>query len=378
MAEGEAELEKAVRESENAADETGEDVTVIDPIRIQMLFGDKIYLSQTKISTFAGCPYKYWCRYVLELREKQVSSVSYNNSGTIVHYVLEKFIAEVKDTDGSLNIPEDDRVVELVNGYVDEYVRRIGCPLTPSMMYTFSRLRDLALIMVKSVIDEFSDSRFKVLSQEMRISERAEGALKPLEIKVNEGDEDSPKVILGGIIDRVDYYDGDDRRYLRVVDYKTGSHPFSLEGIETGEDVQLPAYLFTAVLDENRPVIGGEMEIFPASALFLSANESGGKVSPERSGFILDDIDVLRAASGELDKSILAGIVVDKGTGEVTKGNAVSEEEIKKIDTDLRRSIAETGRSIFAGNAPRTPSPSACKYCFLRSTCPVASKKSGF
>jgi ATP-dependent helicase/nuclease subunit B len=228
------------------------------------------------------------------------------------------------------------------------------------------------------VLDEFSDSSFKILGQEMRISEHASGALKPLEISVDESDATSPKIILGGIIDRVDFYDGENRRYLRVVDYKTGHHPFDIDGIENGKDIQLPAYLFTAALDENKLLIGGEKEIFPASALFLSANESKGEVSPERSGFMLDSQELFRAASGELDKKMLAGIDVDKSTGEVKKGNAVSEDGIKAIEATLRESIASTGRSIFSGHAPRTPSPDACRFCFLRGSCPVAAKNTGF
>lgn len=354
--------------------QTDDDEIVISPLKIKMLFGDNtIRLSQTKISAFAGCPYHYWCKYVLELRERKVSRVSYDSSGTIVHYVLENLINDLKQSDGSLKQTDDETLVGMINGYVNRYIGSIGCPLPPSMMYTFSRLRDLSLVMAKSVMDEFAASEFKVLSQELRISESREGALRPIEIRIDES-EDSPKIILSGIIDRIDYYDGEDRRYLRVVDYKTGSHPFDLEGLESGTDIQLPAYLFTAALEENKGIVGGEKEIFPASALFLSANESGGNVSPERSGFFLDNIDVLRAASNTLDKNILAGIVVDKGSETVTKGNAVSEDGIRDINTTLRSSIASTGKSIFEGKAPRTPSESACKFCFLRSSCPVAAK----
>ncbi len=363
-----------ILDTDNETCSSESDETVISPIQIKELFGDRLYLSQTKISTFASCPFQYWCKYVLSLREKKVSSVSYDSSGTIVHYVLEKLVEDLKNADGSLDRPDDDTVVKLVNSYVESYIGEIGCDLTPAMMYTFSRLRDLSLVMAKNVLDEFSDSSFKILAQEMRISDRHEGTLKPLEISIDENDEKSPKIVLGGIIDRLDYYDGEDRRYLRVVDYKTGHHPFDLEGLESGNDVQLPAYLFTAALEENKAVIGGEKEIFPASALFLSANETKGEVSPERSGFMLNDPELFRAASGSLDKKILAGIDVDKNTCEVKKGNAVDECGIKDIENTLRQSIACTGKSIFEGHAPRTPSKDACKYCFLRGGCPVAAK----
>lgn len=363
-------IEDVVEKPENKPDEG--DLVTIDPLQVRMIFGNKIELSQTKISTFSNCPYQYWCKYVLELRERNVSTVSYNNSGTIVHYVLERYISDVKQTDGSLRRPDDDETVKLVNSYVNDYIRTIGCPLPPSMMYSFSRLRDLALIMVKSVMDEFDDSSFKVLAQELRISDRGDRTLKPIKIKVREG-EDSPEVILKGIVDRLDCYENDDRTYLRVVDYKTGSHPFNVSKIESGKDLQLPAYLFTAALKENQGLIGSEKEILPAAALFLSANDSSGLITPERSGFFLGEEDVLRAASGSMDKSILAGISRDKKTG-MFKGNAVSKEDIGNIEAVMRDTIAKTGRSIFEGCAPRTPSKDSCQYCFLRTACPVACK----
>ena len=372
FAEGEEDIKlEDTAESQNEEDSQGDFVT-IDPMQVRIIFGSKIELSQTKISTFSNCPYQYWCKYVLELREKKISTVSYNNSGTIVHYVLEKYIKDVKNSDGTLRRPDDAETVKMVNEYVDDYIRSIGCPLPPSMMYSFSRLRDLALIMVKSVIDEFDDSSFKVLAQELRISEISEKGLKPIIIKVREG-EDSPTVILKGVVDRLDFYEDSDHTYLRVVDYKTGSHPFNVNKIESGKDLQLPAYLFTAALKENQELIGSKKEILPAAALFLSANDSSGLITPERSGFFLNNEDLLRAASGSMNKSILAGISKDKKTG-MLKGNAVSKEAIDNIESVMRETIAKTGRSIFEGRAPRTPSKDACQYCFLRSACPVACK----
>ena len=380
MSEGkrtDGQLRRAISDKEKATDLSA-DTVEINPMQVKMLFKDNtLHLSQTKISTFASCPYQFWCKYVLSLRERKISAVSYDNSGTVVHYVLEKLIGKLKrQEDNSIEIPDDDVLIELVNGFVEKYLSDIGCPLSPSTMYTFSRLRDLSLIMAKSVLDEFASSRFKVLAQELRISETRGNALRPIEIRLEEGDESSPRIILGGIIDRIDYYDGEDKRYIRVVDYKTGSHPFNLDALEDGNDVQLPAYLFTAALPENKGVIGSEKEIVPASALFLSANETGGSVSPERSGFFLDDMDLLLAASSELDKKILAGIVIKDG--KIQSGNAVSEEGIKEIDTTLRSAIANTGRDIFGGKASRTPSPSVCKFCYLRSGCPVAAKGDKF
>jgi len=344
----------------------------IDPFYVRMLFGDKLYLSQTKISTFSECPYRYWCENVLSLREQKVSAVSYNNAGTIVHFILEKLVSALRTDDGRLREIGDEELVSTVNSLLEEYIGQINCPLPPSMMYSFSRLRDLALIMAKSVIEEFRSSLYRIVAYEKRISDRAPGALKPMEIVVD-GMDNPPTVSLGGIVDRIDIYEGKDRSYLRVVDYKTGLHRFDVDKISKGTDLQLPAYLFTATLEQNRSFFGDGKEIFPSSALFLSAEEGEGKLSARRSGFMLNDDEILHAASPEMDSDILAGIKRKKD-GTLSGKAALDEESLLGINAVMRKTISDTARNMYSGKAPRTPSESACAFCRMKSSCPVAYK----
>ncbi len=347
------------------------DVVEIDPFYVRMLFTDRLHLSKSQISSFAECPYKYWCEYVLKLREQKVSAVSYADSGTTIHYILENVLKALCDEDGRLRRIANTELVELVDKILREYVSEISCPLPPSMMYSFSHLRDLSLIMVKSVIDEFDSSLFRIVAFEQNISGAKPNSLKPMEIKVDDSDT-SPIVSLGGVIDRIDCYESDDRKYVRIIDYKTGTHRYNVEKVSTGEDLQLPAYLFTATLEQNKSFFGEGKEIFPASAQFLSAEESGGKVQPVRSGFLLNDDELLRAVSKDLDPKVL-GLTVKKD-GTTSSKSALSEEGILNVDTVMRDTIATTARNMYSGKAPRTPSKEACGFCSMKSTCPVANK----
>ncbi len=364
--------EKAeISENESPAD----DIVSIDPLYVRMIFGDRLRLSKSQISTFAECPYRYWCEYILKLREQKVASVSYADSGTIIHYVLEKLLLKLRLSDGKLKKISDDDLVALIDEILSEYINGIECPLPPSLMYSFSRLRDLSLIMSKSVLDEFARSDFRIVAMEQQISDRSSSALRPMEIRISD-DESSPVVSLGGIIDRIDCYENDDRRYLRIVDYKTGSHRYDVDKLSTGEDLQLPAYLFTAALESNKGFFAGgseEKQIFPAAALFLSAEESGGEISPVRSGFMLNDDELLRAASADMDPKILAGISFNKD-GLTKSRAALSEDGINEVNSTLQKTIGETAKNMYSGRAPRTPSKEACAFCTLRSSCPVANK----
>jgi ATP-dependent helicase/nuclease subunit B len=344
----------------------------IDPNYARLILGDRLRLSKSRIATFAECPYKYWCECVLKLRESKTTSIGYADAGTVIHYVLEKFVSKIRNDDGSLNRPSDEQVISLVEDILRDHITDINCPLPPSTMYSFSRLRDMTLIMVKSILDEFEDSSFKVVALEKPISDMGAGALKPMEIKVYDTEE-LPIVSLGGVIDRIDCYDDGVRKYIRIIDYKTGSHKYNVSKIESGEDLQLPAYLFTAVTYENRAFFGDGGEPFPAAALFLSADEQRGETIPVRSGFMLKDKDLLRAASGNADSKMLAGIKINDK--DVISGNsAVPEEEIESLNATLQNAIANTARNMYSGKACRTPSETACAFCSLRASCPVANK----
>ncbi len=348
------------------------DVVEIDPHYVRMLFGDRLHLSKSRISAFAECPYKYWCEYILGLREQKVSAVSYADSGTIIHYILENVIKSLRQSDGRLREISDEELISLIDGLLGDYIGRISCPLPPSMMYSFSRLRDLSLIMTKSVIDELQASLFRIVAYEKPISDRRTDALCPMEIRIGD-EEGAPTVSLGGVIDRIDTYENENERYIRIVDYKTGTHKFNVDKISSGEDLQLPAYLFTAALEGNKSFFGEDKEIVPSSALFLSAEEVGGEISPVRSGFMLCEEELLRAASPELDPKILAGIKFKKD-GTTSSRAALDRDSLLGIDKALRDTIGNTAKNMYSGKAPRTPSREACGFCSLKSTCPVANK----
>ena len=78
----------------------------------------------------------------------------------------------------------------------------------------------------------------------MRFGYPDEGSLSALKMKLRNGQ----TVLLRGVIDRVDRYEGDEGLYLRVVDYKSGSREMSPAQVFYGAQLQLLLYL-ASVLD---------------------------------------------------------------------------------------------------------------------------------
>ena len=345
----------------------------IDPLSVRMLFGDKLSLSKSTINTFTQCPYRFWCEEILNIRERKNGEMLYADSGTFIHFVLERFIKAVKMPSGGLKLLNNEEIKALADSLTEVYIRDVGCIITPSVMYVFSRLRNLALVLISSILCEFYNSDFKVGAVEAKISDSASGILSPIEIRVNENDA-SPIVSLNGVIDRIDYYSDGKSLFVRIIDYKSGGKKFSINNISDGTDIQLPAYLFTASLNHDSNIFkdfSGE-PVYPVGAMYLSCDESNGIIKPSRSGFMLKNDEILHAASNDYNKDILCGITKKDDD---FKGDAlVNDDEMKELEAILKQTVAQVARKIYSGKAPRRPTKDGCKYCKIRQTCPVALK----
>lgn len=363
--------------------DTETDETFIEKIPVELvrkIFGDGINLSKSKIQTFVGCPMSFWGESVLKLRKLHENTVSVAESGTLVHYVLENLLRELRLPDGSVPKVSHEDLLSMTTEWVDRYVRALGCPITPPTMFNFSKIRNMAYVLACNVTDELANSDFKIFSFEQNISRYGKGKFSPLAIRL--GNEDnSPSAYLGGQVDRIDTYTRDGVTYVRVVDYKTSSYKFKKDDVISGVDMQLPAYLFTVASKENASMLG--TEVFPACAMFVCASESHGKINISRSGMIYLNDDYLHATNRDMDFSYIstdtdAKLHPRRGQPASLENcpELLSSDELGEIKSILHDTVYRTGCEIYSGEIRRTPSVDSCKYCCMRQSCPVAKKSS--
>ncbi len=363
--------------------EKEKDMESISPTLARLVFGDSIYLSKSKISTFMLCPYRYWCENVLSLREQKSGQMNVADIGTYVHFVLEKLIGGAHNkVDGSLKRLTKKEILDGINTVSEDFIETIGFIPSPSMLYEISRYRNIAYAMLTSIFEEFENSKFKILATEQKLSQTKIGSLRPMQINLDVSDDFKSKIILTGDIDRIDAYENENGIYVRIVDYKTGQNTFSIDRVSEGNELQLPVYLFSAASDENKlhPIFQNKdsKPIYPASAMFLSSKEESGKITTFRSGFMLSNEEILRAASEKLDQKVILGIKQDEKTGEFVGKGGITEEGIAQMKQTLINTVSDVAKNLYFGKAERCPSSDACKYCKVRSTCPVAAKISKY
>ena len=149
------------------------------------------------------------------------------------------------------------------------------------------------------------------------------------------------------------YRDENGRVFVRVVDYKTGKHDFSLDEVRSGMDIQLVLYLYA--------LLAADPTLRAAGAHYLFASTESGHTEIKRSGFFLEEADVLDAADG--------------GAGYTKKLEKQSAEEIAALGEEMNNTVRKIAERILAGEAEKTPSEEACAFCPVRDNCAKAYRK---
>jgi ATP-dependent helicase/nuclease subunit B len=187
---------------------------------------------------------------------------------------------------------------------------------------------------------------------------------------------------LFGEIDRVDLYQKENgENYVRVVDYKTGGHDFSLTNVANGLDLQMLLYLF-ALWNEGFLWEGQKIEPKPAGVIYLNGLEEAVSCdtaeeleavladpfySLSRKGLIVNDAELLAAQDPE-GKGAFLPVAWGKNRPSGA-ANLVSMAQIGKLKEKVERDFRRLAEELKEGRIEANPLYSKgkgidpCRYC---------------
>ena len=187
----------------------------------------------------------------------------------------------------------------------------------------------------------------------------------------------------------MDCYEKEGKVYVRVVDYKTGSHEHSLDNIALGIDMQMFLYLFSICRSGNASLFTGNKkescELVPAGVLYqpsrltLSKKASmSGAVDAVthaertliRSGVLLKDDMILNA----MEKGLEGKYIPVKDSSSSSKDiDLKTLDEFGEILKTIETTILEIGTKMKSGVASASPMKNkvadACQYCSMYPVC---------
>lgn len=348
---------------------------------IEKITGKELVLTQTKTESFINCKFAYSCKYLLRLDEGRKAEFSFNNIGTFIHYILEKFLFKAFILNQG-TIPDNSAIPKIVNEIIDSYINELipsDHNKTARLMHLIDRLKSTSIIIIYDLLEELSDSNFKPEFFELKIGSNEIPSVK-ITLK------DGTNVSINGIIDRVDVYRNNGKAYIRVIDYKTGNKTFSISDIEEGLNLQMLLYIFSLTkgnIPQMRKFFNGDP--VAAGVTYLSFDSSKRKITKLldnedctqsgkeiiRSGLILDDEEVINAISLKgNDKTLMRSS---------RKNSFISDSSLSLLYDKICNVLSDIGEEMLMGNINAKPKAEnkPCNYCRFSSICRSSQKYNG-
>ena len=273
--------------------------------------GRALSLTQTRIDSYVGCPFGYFCRYIINLKEDERAEFDARSIGSFIHAILENFFRTLSEQGRSSGELTADERITLTREAAEKYITQLGEDVinaSASTRIKTQRLCRAALPVVEGLCEEFKLSAFEPRFFELSLG-GGESTPDPVRLETEGGG-----VRIYGIIDRVDAYKKGEDVYLRVVDYKTGHKEFSPDDMAEGANLQMFLYLKALVESENEKFreslgVGEGGRLIPAGVIYVKTSVRDVRVdTPDdmlageavksaqgREGMILNDPEVITA-----------------------------------------------------------------------------------
>ena len=335
----------------------------------QEIFGNKLYLSKSRLETFAKCHFDYYCSYILKLRSSERIAFAHNDIGDLVHSVFEHFLKLNRDNPKEYTQNE---IWEIVTKLTDNYTATVcgNQAFSNKMKHFFERLKSTICVFVTALLEEINAGKFK--NEYLELSINGDGSSAPLPMEFSIDGKNS--IIMNGIADRIDVYRDGEKTYIKIIDYKTGTHTFDVKKLEKGLDMQMLIYLLALCemkeCDFKNALMKQTKELSPAGIVYLTyrINKTDEKqeIDLNSNEAIENEINATKGKitrSGmEVDNELLKS---DESIYNLKNGSMAPFEDFGEIFELVKANIQKIGLDMLGGDASAIPleGETPCDYC---------------
>ena len=347
---------------------------------VKSLYPGQLRGSVSSLETYAGCPYRYFLRFGLNIDQGDSYEIQSFDRGLLVHDIIKRFTERLsKDGSGWKNFTD-----EYASSVIPEIAAEAASAYSGSLYYDNKRneynILRLSRLVVNSACflrDQLAAGNFDIAGSEKTFV---------MDLPLSKG----RTLHMTGIVDRIDTADGENGKYIQIMDFKSGGRDIDIGKLMDGRQIQLPLYMYS----EKE-----QMKGIPASLLYFQIQDP--MYDLEKIGDIEKAGDELRKKmrpKGEmleteealslLDRS-LKGLAPQSDSDyfyvSVKKdgGFAVTSRVLSKSVMDMMLgeavSVAKTeGEEILNGRISVAPYSGTCKYCPYVNACGMDRKIPGY
>ena len=340
---------------------------------LETLLGRRLHISPSQLEKYYPCRYGYFLQYVLGLRPRRRAELSADQSGTLMHWVLQMALDPHPGPDNPMAALQpfmeldDEAMASLAALLVDEYAKRYLPEDTARFAYLLSRLKKSMAGLLCYLRDEQRQSSFRPVACELKIG-RGEDAVPAQVYHLSDG----RTVQLVGTVDRADeWVEEDGTRWVRVVDYKTGSKKLDLKEVYCGLDCQMLLYLFSLTRDKSGRFTGAE----PAGVLYLLADPAPEATTREKAahsveykldGLVRDEQKLFDAMDADETGRYLPFSYYKGAPSPYQKDKRADIAKLNRIQLHLDDLVTRMGQQLYEGQIAAEPlvtGRSPCQWC---------------
>ena len=352
---------------------------------ITNLYDKKINSSVSRLEQFKRCPFAYYTKYILNLKERKEYVMSKLDTGSFMHEVVEKFskfivAKNIAWQDIVLDEKKKELAIKTINEIVDKLFEEEYIKYLTSAKYVVikAKMKKAMQRTIFAIADSFNHSEFRPLGYEVEFEN---GALfAPIEVELDNG----KTLLLRGKIDRIDSLNIEDNTYLRIVDYKSSEKNLKLSDIKSGISLQLMTYMCAMLENKEKlaseNVIPAALSYFTMSRKVLSIpnyesddNKIAEKIKKalKHRGIYIKDVEILKKLDNNMENSKESYLEVSKRT--VNNPEKVLPEDIFIEECkNVRNILKDIGKEIVKGTVKIEPNKNirgTCDYCSYASVC---------
>ena len=337
-------------------------------------FPEEARLSVSQIENYVQCPYKHYISYGLKPREDSTFNMDAMSFGNIAHKSVDSFIKKHAREDFESQDQVEEALLDDFEEARDENISSYQLE-DPRNRYYIKNLRAMLSVSCFALSEQY-----KLMDPDETLTEAYYGHGPFARFPALSYQVDGKTYDLSGIIDRVDVYELDGKKYYRVIDYKTGNKYFDLLKVFYGLDIQLMVYLYTVTkLEESKPL----------GAFYMKLNHRYRQMGQDEDldqlimdkhlldGLATDDLSILMKSDKSFSPDSIPNSLVVKlarNKKDYLKQDAIiSEDQFDSVFKRVNSLVEDNIHKIKTGQIQVEPyklkKKIPCEYCAYRSIC---------
>jgi ATP-dependent helicase/nuclease subunit B len=194
------------------------DEEITDEIRYRQALHLPLTASISMLERYAACPFSFFAQYMIRPQPRREQSVKNTDIGIVLHKIVEIYSGMILDKKIDVKTVDENYLSETIRGITESVLGEYSSGL-------FAQIEKSRYLKVKLL--RAAENAVREITRQLKLSDFL---LAETEAKFHFNEKYQPicidiggnMIYVQGIIDRIDTYEFQNKKYAKIIDYKTG------------------------------------------------------------------------------------------------------------------------------------------------------------